>query len=264
MAKDCTIFSFSCGEFWLLKNNGWSPSFPLPRVVFGFGIDEPLSTEGNDPRLSLWSSRRLLPVESLRTFALSCLGLWRMGPIGPVTSTKAQPDPPFRCKSGTVTTHSLTHPSTTRDESVVASVPAISLPPATAIFSSATVFVIDLVTKKCVPCNSKDMRPMTEESAAEMMPKVPGWNLVNEDGKLKLNRSWRTKSFTKGLELFQLVGNIAETEGHHPDLHLVGWNDVKIEIWTHAVGENFQFYTYQPSIAILPFLERQNQEHLLS
>ncbi|CAL1410511.1 unnamed protein product [Linum trigynum] len=96
--------------------------------------------------------------------------------------------------------------------------------------------VADLVTKKCVPCNSKDMRPMTDESAAEMMPKVPGWNLVNEDGKLKLNRSWRAKSFTKGLELFQLVGNIAETEGHHPDLHLVGWNDVKIEIWTHAAG----------------------------
>ncbi|CAI0424485.1 unnamed protein product [Linum tenue] len=94
----------------------------------------------------------------------------------------------------------------------------------------------DLVTKKCVPCNSKDMRPMTEESAAQMMPKVSGWSLVNEDGKLKLNRSWRAKSFTNGLELFQLVGNIAETEGHHPDLHLVGWNDVKIEIWTHAVG----------------------------
>ncbi|CAN0853864.1 Pterin-4-alpha-carbinolamine dehydratase 2, mitochondrial [Linum grandiflorum] len=94
----------------------------------------------------------------------------------------------------------------------------------------------DLVSKKCVPCNSKDIRPMAEESAAEMMPKVSGWNLVNEEGKLKLNRSWRAKSFTKGLELFQLVGNIAETEGHHPDLHLVGWNDVKIEIWTHAVG----------------------------
>ncbi|CAN1283218.1 Pterin-4-alpha-carbinolamine dehydratase 2, mitochondrial [Linum perenne] len=94
----------------------------------------------------------------------------------------------------------------------------------------------DLVSKKCVPCNSKDMRPMTEESAAEMMAKVSEWNLVNEDGKLKLNRSWKAKSFTKGLELFQLVANIAESEGHHPDLHLVGWNDVKIEIWTHAVG----------------------------
>jgi 4a-hydroxytetrahydrobiopterin dehydratase len=27
--------------------------------------------------------------------------------------------------------------------------------------------------------------------------------------------------------------------GHHPDLHLVGWNNITIEIWTHAVGEDF-------------------------
>ena len=103
---------------------------------------------------------------------------------------------------------------------------------------------------------------------------------MNENGTLKLNRSWKVKSFTKGLELFKLVGNVAEAEGmyalvaggshccliyemtmfnylleilsflpsrvtvyanagHHPDLHLVGWNNITIEIWTHAVGENF-------------------------
>ncbi|WCJ27318.1 Transcriptional coactivator/pterin dehydratase [Euphorbia peplus] len=94
----------------------------------------------------------------------------------------------------------------------------------------------DLAAKKCVPCNAKDMRPMTEENANEMMTKIAGWSLMNEDGKMKLSRSWRAKSFTKGLEIFQLVADVAEAEGHHPDLHLVGWNDVKIEIWTHAVG----------------------------
>ncbi|KAJ6949604.1 pterin-4-alpha-carbinolamine dehydratase 2 [Populus alba x Populus x berolinensis] len=94
----------------------------------------------------------------------------------------------------------------------------------------------DLAAKKCVPCNSKDLQAMTEESATEFLLKVAGWNLVNENGTLKLNRSWKVKSFTKGLELFQLVGNVAETEGHHPDLHLVGWNNITIEIWTHAVG----------------------------
>ncbi|KAG6793530.1 hypothetical protein POTOM_002741 [Populus tomentosa] len=96
--------------------------------------------------------------------------------------------------------------------------------------------MIDLAAKKCVPCNSKDLQAMTEESATEFLLKVAGWNLVNENGTLKLNRSWKVKSFTKGLELFQLVGNVAETEGHHPDLHLVGWNNITIEIWTHAVG----------------------------
>lgn len=94
----------------------------------------------------------------------------------------------------------------------------------------------DLSSKKCVACNSKDIRSMTEQSANELIPKVAGWNLVNEGGTLKLNRSWKVKSFTKGLELFKLVADVAEAEGHHPDLHLVGWNNVTIEIWTHSVG----------------------------
>ncbi|XP_077228703.1 transcriptional coactivator/pterin dehydratase isoform X2 [Tasmannia lanceolata] len=94
----------------------------------------------------------------------------------------------------------------------------------------------DLSTKKCVPCSSKDIRPMIEQSAHELIPKVPGWSLINENGTLKLQRSWKVKSFTKGLEFFQAIANVAEAEGHHPDLHLVGWNNVKIEIWTHSVG----------------------------
>ncbi|GLU13931.1 hypothetical protein SLE2022_305340 [Rubroshorea leprosula] len=94
----------------------------------------------------------------------------------------------------------------------------------------------DLSAKKCVPCNSKDSRPMTKQSANELITQVAGWNLINEGGMLKLNRSWKVKSFMKGLELFKLVADVAEAEGHHPDLHLVGWNNVTIEIWTHAVG----------------------------
>ncbi|EEF42712.1 pterin-4-alpha-carbinolamine dehydratase, putative [Ricinus communis] len=85
----------------------------------------------------------------------------------------------------------------------------------------------------------EDLRPMTEKSATGLMSKVEGWDLVKEDGVLKLNLSLKVRSFTKGLELFQIVGNLAEKEGHHPDLHLVGWNNVKIEIWTHAVGKSF-------------------------
>eukprot|EP00262_Sarcandra_glabra_P009639 TRINITY_DN2410_c0_g1_i1.p1 TRINITY_DN2410_c0_g1~~TRINITY_DN2410_c0_g1_i1.p1 ORF type:complete len:127 (-),score=18.81 TRINITY_DN2410_c0_g1_i1:160-540(-) len=94
----------------------------------------------------------------------------------------------------------------------------------------------DFSAKKCVPCDSKDIRPMTEQSAHELISKVPGWNLLSEEGTLKLHRSWKMKSFTKGLEFFQAVAAVAEAEGHHPDLHLTGWNNVKIEIWTHSVG----------------------------
>ncbi|XP_008383517.1 pterin-4-alpha-carbinolamine dehydratase 2, mitochondrial-like isoform X2 [Malus domestica] len=94
----------------------------------------------------------------------------------------------------------------------------------------------DLLIKKCVSCDSKDMRPMTEQAAKGLITKVDGWNLVSEGDALRLKRSWTVKTFTKGLDMLKLVADVAEAEGHHPDLHLVGWNNVTVEIWTHAVG----------------------------
>ncbi|KAF9621103.1 hypothetical protein IFM89_016537 [Coptis chinensis] len=71
----------------------------------------------------------------------------------------------------------------------------------------------DLSIKKCVPCDSKDIRPMTEEAARLLIPKVPGWDLVNDGGILKLKRSWKVKGFTKGLDFFQVIAEVAEAEG---------------------------------------------------
>ncbi|KAG2410349.1 uncharacterized protein HKW66_Vig0010140 [Vigna angularis] len=108
-----------------------------------------------------------------------------------------------------------------------------------------------LTDKKCVPCNLKELRPMSEDSAQTLMPQVPEWNLVNDGGVMKLRRSWTVRTFSKGLDFFRIVSVLAESEGvvfcfrfvtdlilkgHHPDLHLVDWNNVTIEIWTHAVG----------------------------
>ncbi|CAO1948074.1 unnamed protein product [Urochloa humidicola] len=92
----------------------------------------------------------------------------------------------------------------------------------------------ELAKKSCVPCNSKDLHPMSEDSAKTLLEQVNGWELTTEDGILKLHRAWKVKNFVKGLEFFQLVAAIAEEEGHHPDLHL-GWNNVKIDVWTHSV-----------------------------
>ncbi|OAY80032.1 putative pterin-4-alpha-carbinolamine dehydratase [Ananas comosus] len=82
----------------------------------------------------------------------------------------------------------------------------------------------DLAAKNCVPCSSKDIRPMSEESANELLAQVQGWGLLTESGIMKLHRSWK------------LIADVAEAQGHHPDLHLVGWNNVKVELWTHSVG----------------------------
>ncbi|XP_076906515.1 pterin-4-alpha-carbinolamine dehydratase 2, mitochondrial-like [Bidens hawaiensis] len=93
-----------------------------------------------------------------------------------------------------------------------------------------------LPLQKCVPCNRKDLSPMTEESANVLKPKIPEWELLNDGGVMKLRREWKVKNFLLGLEFFKIVADLAESEGHHPDLHLVGWNNVTIEIWTHACG----------------------------
>ncbi|CAO1948403.1 unnamed protein product [Urochloa humidicola] len=93
----------------------------------------------------------------------------------------------------------------------------------------------ELAKKSCAPCSSKDLHPMSDDSAKKLLEQVNGWELTTEDGILKLHRAWKVKNFVKGLEFFQLVASIAEEEGHHPDLHLVGWNNVKIDVWTHSV-----------------------------
>ncbi|ESW31532.1 hypothetical protein PHAVU_002G245900 [Phaseolus vulgaris] len=102
--------------------------------------------------------------------------------------------------------------------------------------STSRISLTRLTDKKCVPCNLKELRPMNEDSARTLMPQVPEWNLVNDAGIMKLRRSWTVKTFSKGLNFFKIVAGLAESEGHHPDLHLVGWNNVVIEIWTHAIG----------------------------
>ena len=59
--------------------------------------------------------------------------------------------------------------------------------------------------------------------------------ILTADGK-RLRREWRVKNFVTALDFFNRVGQIAEAEGHHPDLHLVGYRNVTIELWTHAIG----------------------------
>jgi 4a-hydroxytetrahydrobiopterin dehydratase len=63
---------------------------------------------------------------------------------------------------------------------------------------------------------------------------LPHWH-VTEDGK-RIRREWRAQNFLAALDFFQRIGQLAEEEGHHPDLHLTGYRNVAIELWTHAIG----------------------------
>src|SRR6266498_1163400 len=91
----------------------------------------------------------------------------------------------------------------------------------------------ELARRKCVPCE-QGVPALSQGQIKDLLPSVPDWK-VTPDGK-HIRREWRVKDFPEALSFFQRVGNIAEAEDHHPDLHLTGYRNVAIEISTHAVG----------------------------
>jgi 4a-hydroxytetrahydrobiopterin dehydratase len=76
--------------------------------------------------------------------------------------------------------------------------------------------------------------PLDGTEVGQLLPALPQWTLL-PDGK-RLRREWRAKDFATALDFFNRVGELAEIQDHHPDLHLVGYRNVAIEIWTRAVG----------------------------
>ena len=90
-----------------------------------------------------------------------------------------------------------------------------------------------LTRKKCLPCEG-GVEPYTAEMAAEQLKQLPQWKLT-ADGQ-RIQRSWVVKNFMAGMRFFNACAELAESEGHHPDLHLVGYRNVTVELWTHAIG----------------------------
>ena len=91
----------------------------------------------------------------------------------------------------------------------------------------------DLKKKKCVPCEG-GVPPVPFEEAQRLLADLPGWELT-DDG-IRIRREWVAKNFVAAMDFFNRVTEVAEDEGHHPDLHLVGYRNVAIELWTHAIG----------------------------
>jgi 4a-hydroxytetrahydrobiopterin dehydratase len=91
----------------------------------------------------------------------------------------------------------------------------------------------ELTRKRCVPCEGG--APALSRAEAEALAvNLEGWAL-DPDAK-RISRSWTMKNFTAGIDFFNKVAALAEEEGHHPDVHLEGYRNLKIVLWTHAVG----------------------------
>ena len=82
----------------------------------------------------------------------------------------------------------------------------------------------DLRQRRCQPCEG-GVPPLPPEKVHALLAEVPGWALT-ADGK-RIRREWRVKDFAAGLDFFRRVGELAEAEGHHPDLYLA-WGKCKV------------------------------------
>ena len=90
-----------------------------------------------------------------------------------------------------------------------------------------------LAGKSCLPCEG-GVEPYTLAEAEDQLQQLDGWRLTHEGQRIR--KDWTVKNFVVGLDFFNRVGQLAEDDGHHPDLHLEGYRNVSIELWTHAIG----------------------------
>ena len=91
----------------------------------------------------------------------------------------------------------------------------------------------ELVQKKCKPCEG-GVDPYSPEEAREQLKQLNGWRMTH-DGQ-RIRKDWKVKNFMAGIKFFNECAELAETEAHHPDLHIEGYRNVSVELWTHAIG----------------------------
>ena len=89
---------------------------------------------------------------------------------------------------------------------------------------------MDLLSKKCVPCESggKKLEPAR---IMDLLPAVPTWNVKGDT----LCKTFEFKDFVTAMQFLNRVAELAESEGHHPDF-CVHYSRVDFTIFTHAVG----------------------------
>jgi len=103
---------------------------------------------------------------------------------------------------------------------------------------------MELNQQHCIPCTD-GVPPLPRERVGEYLGQVPEWELVptplphpppmgeGRNPSPKIVRTWKFKDFKEALAFVHRVGELAESEGHHPDI-TIHWNRVTLELWTHV------------------------------
>jgi 4a-hydroxytetrahydrobiopterin dehydratase len=90
-----------------------------------------------------------------------------------------------------------------------------------------------LTDRKCESCEGK-MKPFSHEESAEYLKETPGWALSVDDK--TISRQYVMKNFLAAVRFIEKIAQIAEEENHHPDIHLTGYRNLRIDLSTHAIG----------------------------
>jgi 4a-hydroxytetrahydrobiopterin dehydratase len=90
----------------------------------------------------------------------------------------------------------------------------------------------DLASKVCEPCTVGTPVLKGAELEALHGELHTSWRVIDEH---HLERDYKFKNFREALAFTNRVGELAETLGHHPDIHLA-WGKVRLQLWTHKIG----------------------------
>ncbi len=88
----------------------------------------------------------------------------------------------------------------------------------------------DLADRKCVPCRG-GIPPLHAEAIKILLAQLEGWEVIRDHHLLK---TYKFKNFVEAMGFIKRVGDLAEEQGHHPDI-CFGWGHAELKIWTHTI-----------------------------
>jgi len=88
----------------------------------------------------------------------------------------------------------------------------------------------ELASKTCVPCRG-GVPPLRGQELESLHKQIPEWQIVNEH---HVTRKFTFPDFRKALDFVNRVGELAEQQGHHPDI-LLTWGRAEVTLWTHKI-----------------------------
>ncbi len=91
----------------------------------------------------------------------------------------------------------------------------------------------NLAQKQCEPCEGIG-KSLTEEEARKYIKQVNDWKI--SPNKKSIYRECTFKNFMAAISFINHIADLAEHEGHHPDLHLTNYKSLRIELTTHALN----------------------------